>query len=126
MNDEEIKAALWFLKASKAPGSDGLHAGFFHRFWLLVGGSVKDEVKRIFGEKRIPDYLNKALITLIPKILGLETIGSYRPISFCNTIYKMVTKIIVAKLRPFLSKLVSPFQTAFVLGRRGTDNTIIV
>ena len=126
LNDEEIKATLWSFIASKAPGSDGLHVGFFYQFWLLVGGSVKDEVKRIFGEKRIPDYLNKTLITLIPKILRPETIRSYRPISLCNTIYKMVIKIIVARLRPFLSKLVSHFQTSFVPGRRGMNNAIIV
>ena len=126
LNDEENKAVLWSLKASKAPGPDGLHAGFFYRFWLLVGGSVKDEVKRTFGEKRIPNYLNKTLIALIPKILGLETIRSYRPIGLCNTVYKMVTKIIVAKLRPFLSKLVSLLQTTFVPGRRRTYNAIIV
>ena len=29
---EEIKAALWSMKASKAPNLDGLHAGFFQRF----------------------------------------------------------------------------------------------
>ena len=32
---EEIRAALWSLKAFKAPGPDGLHAGFFRDFgWL--------------------------------------------------------------------------------------------
>ena len=30
--DEEITSALWSLKAFKAPGPDGLHAGFFQRF----------------------------------------------------------------------------------------------
>ncbi|XP_030941731.1 uncharacterized protein LOC115966695 [Quercus lobata] len=27
--EDEVKAALWSLKAFKAPGPDGLHAGFF-------------------------------------------------------------------------------------------------
>lgn len=27
--DEEIKATLWSLKATKAPRSDGFHASFF-------------------------------------------------------------------------------------------------
>ena len=27
--NEDISAGLWSLKAFKAPGSDGLHAGFF-------------------------------------------------------------------------------------------------
>ena len=39
--------------------------------------------------------------------------------------YKVVTKIIVARLRPYLDKLISPMQTAFVPGRKGIDNIII-
>ncbi|XP_075640270.1 uncharacterized protein LOC142612022 [Castanea sativa] len=59
------------------------------------------------------------------EIQGPKTLGNYRPISLCNTVYKMVTKIIVARLRPFLDKLISPLQMAFVLGRKGIDNVII-
>ena len=32
VSEEEISAALWSLKAFKAPSPDGLHAGFFQRF----------------------------------------------------------------------------------------------
>ena len=96
------------LKAFKAPGPDGLHAGFFHRFWLVVGKSVIDVIKKIFSEKTDPDYLNRTLIALIAKIQSPETLSNYRPISLCNTVYKIVTKIIVARLRPHLDKLVSP------------------
>ena len=123
--EDEIKAALWSLKAFKAPGLDGLHAGFFQRFWLTMGSSVINEVKKVFVDRRVPDYLNRTHIALIPKIQGLETLGNYRPISLCNTVYKIITKIIVARLRPFLDKLISPLQTAFVPGRRGIDNAII-
>ena len=45
ISDEEISSALWSLKAFKAQGSNGLHARFFQCFWLLVGESVKAEVK---------------------------------------------------------------------------------
>ena len=74
----------------------------------------------------MPEYLNRTLIVLVPKCQNPETINNYRPISLCNTIYKVVTKIIVARIRPLLSNLISPVQAAFVLGRRGVDNTIIV
>ena len=76
--------------------------------------------------RAVPEYLNKTLITLIPKKRNPETLNNYRPISLCNTIYKMVTKIIVARIRPLLPDLISPLQSAFVLGRQGVDNAIIV
>lgn len=68
VSNDDISAGLWSLKAFKAPGLDGLHAGFFHRFWLLVGDSVREEVKNIFSTGKIPMYLNQTLITLIPKM----------------------------------------------------------
>ena len=126
VTEEEIKTALWSLKAFKAPGPDGLHAGFYQRFWLIVGKSVIEEVQRVFRERKIPTYLNQTHIALIPKIQGPETLGNFRPISLCNTVYKIVTKTIVARLRPHLDKLISPLQTAFVPGRKGIDNAIIV
>ena len=64
--EDEIKAALWSLKAFKAPGSDGLHVGFFHMFWLIVDSSVVSVVKKVFLERKVSNYLNKTHIALIP------------------------------------------------------------
>ena len=91
-----------------------------------MGNSVVDVVKKVFEEKSVPEYLNRTIIALIPKIQSPETLNNYRPISLCNTVYKIITKIIVSRLRPFLDKLISPLQTAFVPGRKGIDNVIIV
>ena len=124
-SDEEIRGALWTLKPFKAPGPDGMHAGFFRRFWPIVGRSVIREVQKIFANRKVPEFLNCTHIALIPKNQGPETLGSYKPISLCNTVYKVVTKIIVNRLRPYLDKLISHFQSAFVLGRKGVDNVII-
>ena len=110
---------------NEAPGPDGLHAGFFQCFWLTIGASVTEEVLKAFADRCIPDYLNKTHIFLIPKIQGPETIANYRPISLCNLVYKIISKVIVACIRPHLDRLISPYQVAFVLGRKGVDNFII-
>ena len=47
----------------------------------MVGNSVKSEVKSIFANQRVPDYLNQNLVALIPKQLGPEEVSQYRPIS---------------------------------------------
>ena len=84
-----------------------------------------EEVQKIFAVRRVLEVINCTHIALIQKIQGVETLGNYRPISLCNTVYKVITKIIVARLRPYLDKLISPMQTAFVSGRKGIDNIII-
>ena len=85
-----------------------------------------EEVRKIFTAMEIAEELYRTHITFIPKILGSETLNNYRPISLCNTVYKIVSKILVARLRPLLGKLISPLQFAFIPSRRGTDNAIIM
>lgn len=68
VSSEEIKGALWSMKPYKVPGPNGLHTGFFQRFWLITGASVTREVERVFATSSVPDYLNKTLIVLILKM----------------------------------------------------------
>ena len=63
---------------------------------------------------------------LILKCKSPESLYNYWPISLCNSVYKLVTKIIVGHLRHLLPSLVSPLQTAFVHSRKGVDNAILV
>lgn len=51
---------------------------------------------------------------------------NFRPIGLCNTSYKLVTKIIVARIKPFLPLIIGPTQSSFLAGRRAADNAIIV
>ena len=123
--DREIWDALRSMKSYKASGSDGMHAGFYQRFWLIVGESVRSEVKQILASQKVPDYLNQTLIALIPKQLGPETVSQFKPINLCNTVYKIVSKILVQRIRPLLPRLISPMQAVFLKGRRGANNVII-
>ena len=79
----------------------------------------------IFNSGVIPEYLNETLITLILKCQYPESLNNYKSISLCNTVYKVVSKIIVGRIRPLISKLISPIQVAFVPGRKGIDNVVI-
>ena len=123
--DEDVRSGLWALKPFKAPGPDGIHAGFYQHFWHEVGNSVCKEVKKIFRDGMVPDQLNETLVTLTPKCKSLESLNNYRPISLCNLVYKIVSKIPVERIKPYLNKLVSPIQTAFVPGRKGLDNILV-
>ena len=125
VSDEDVRIGLWALKPFKVPGPDDLHAGFYQHFWHEVGKSVCEEVKVVFKDGLVPDQLNDTLVTLIPKCKNPESLNNYRLISLCNSVYKIVSKILVERIRPYLNKLVSPFQTTFVPGRKGLDNILV-
>ena len=66
--------------------------------------------------------LNKTFITLIPEVSVPEVVTQFRPINFCNVTYKIITKIIVIRLKPLMNSLISPFLNAFIQGRNISDN----
>ena len=90
-----------------------------------MGKSICEEVKAIFKDGLVPDHLNETLVTLIPRCNRPESLNNYKLISLCNSVYKIASKILVERIRPYLNKLVSPFQTTFVPGRKGLDNVLV-
>ncbi|GKV21615.1 hypothetical protein SLEP1_g31576 [Rubroshorea leprosula] len=125
-SDKEIHDALFSLKPFKAPGPDGLHPMFFQRMWPVVAEILCSDIKNAFCLSSIPEGWNDCLISLIPKINNPETVQQFRPIGLCNTTYKIISKILVNRIKPILESLISPCQASFVPGRKGTDNILIL
>ena len=46
-------------------------------------------------------------------------------ISLCNVIYKVISKILVNRLKPLMNDLIIPYQNAFIKGRSITDDILI-
>lgn len=91
----------------------------------ICGEEVSNLILTAFIKGKIPNGLNHTLITLVPKIQGPKYMHLFRPISLCNTIYKIITKIIVSRIRPFLTQWISPCQASFVPGRNISDNILV-
>ncbi|WCJ31242.1 DNAse I-like superfamily protein [Euphorbia peplus] len=124
-SDEEITSALFDMSPWKAPGIDGMQTGVYQRHWSIMRSTVCSFIKKTFREGFFDDELNKTLIVLIPKKSKPDLFGDLRPISVCNVLYKIITKIIANRLKPHMPKLVQPQQTSFVAGKNITENIII-
>lgn len=126
VSKEEVFGALSTMKPFKAPGPDGFQAVFFKQYWSIVGEDVWKLVSDAFTFGKIDPALADTLIALIPKVDSSKTFKEFRPISLCNTMYKILTKVLVHRIRPILCKLIGPFQSNFHPGRGTTDNAIVL
>ena len=125
VSDSEIHNAVFQLDPHKAPGSDGFGASFFQDHWVVIKEHLCAAIKDFFRSGKLLKEVNHTLITLIPKVANPETTAHFRPISLCNTVYKIVAKILVNRMKPILQRIVHPAQSAFIPGRTIHDNILI-
>lgn len=52
--------------------------------------------------------------------------ADFRPISFVNMIYKLLSKLVADRMSKITPKLISSHQTTFIQGKVISDNTILV
>lgn len=123
--EKEISDALFQIGPLKAPDPDGFHARFFQRNWDILKSEVVLAVHAFFQNGEMPEGLTDMVIVLIPKGNDRWSLKDFRPISLCNMIYKVISKCLVNRMRPFLDELISETQSAFIPGRMITDNALI-
>ncbi|CAB4286403.1 unnamed protein product [Prunus armeniaca] len=126
VTQEEVFDTVKSLSPSTSPRLDGFTGAFFQHHWAVVGTDVFRLVQSFFHSGKLPRQLNHTLITLIPKIPNPRNMKQWRPISLCNVIYKIISKILTNRLKTVLPQIISPHQSAFVAERQITDNILVV
>ncbi|GLT93128.1 hypothetical protein SLE2022_109330 [Rubroshorea leprosula] len=116
---------LFSMKGLKSPGLDGIQPIFYQKHWEVVSGTLLSFVNNALRDGHFEHSLLHAHITLIPKGENPDTIQKFRSICLLNVAYKVLSKFIVNRLRPFLQHLIGPFQNSFLTGRSTIDNIIL-
>lgn len=121
---DDMKSALFQLYPTKAPGPDGYPTHFFQRNWELCGGEVTNVVLHILLGEESPEVINKTLLVLMPKVKDPLQLSQFWPISFCNVLYKITSKVLANRLKQIFPDIISEEQSAFVPGWLIIDNII--
>ncbi|KAL8092543.1 hypothetical protein AgCh_034709 [Apium graveolens] len=122
---QEVKQALFSMHPDKSPAPDGMSPGFYQKFWHIVGEDVYQSVQHFFQKGKFEDNITDTTIVLIPKKPNPVNMTELRPISLCNVVYKIASKVLSNRFKKVLNEIISETQSAFVPGRLITDNLMI-
>ena len=125
-SQREFTAALQHLKPGKAPGPDSifpeliLHGGAALKSWL------RDFISSCLRRLKIPKIWRRALVVMIPK--PGKPVGdpkSYRPISLLCVPYKILERLIYARVEPLINPLLPKEQAGFQRGKSTVDQVVL-
>lgn len=106
-NEEEVLSIVKPLNPWKAPGLGGFNDQFYKSCWNIIGKDVLSIVQQFF-----------------PKCNTTQMVSDFRPISLCNEICKIISKILVKRLKLVIHKYISDEQAAFIEGKEIVDNVV--
>lgn len=104
---EELERIVFHMRKGKAPGPDGFLVGFFQEFWDIIKLDLLEVIQKSQRNKQMLRALNATFIALIPKCEGADRLGQFCPISLCNLIYKIISKLIAERLKKCLGAIIS-------------------
>ena len=113
------------MHPTKAPGLDGMSAIFFQNYWGIVGNDVICMILNVLNSNMSMVEINKTNITLVPKIKNPIKMTDFRPLSLCNVVYKLISKVLINRLKVILPQTISENPSAFLSGRLITNNVLV-
>ena len=120
---EEVLGAIAQLAIGKSPGPDGIPPEFYRTFATLLA----DDMTAMFNECWEEGSLNPSMllgeIILLYKKKDPRDPRNYRPITLLNLDYKILTKVLVGRMKKVIDTVISEEQTGFVPGRVITWNS---
>ncbi|KAL8124141.1 hypothetical protein AgCh_011956 [Apium graveolens] len=122
---DEVKQAVFSMHPDKSAGQDGLNPAFFQSFWSIVAQDVFDFCRIFIESGELPVGVNRTILCLILKVKVPTNMKDLRPISLCNVLLRILSKVLSNRLKACLGSIISNTHSAFVEGILLTDNAII-
>ncbi|KAG1654471.1 hypothetical protein FOA52_006073 [Chlamydomonas sp. UWO 241] len=118
----EVRAAATHSKPGTAPGPDGIPVDV----WRKLGEPAFELLAAVFTAVGAtggtpPGFLD-GVVASIYKAKNAADAANYRPFTMLGSDYRILAKVLATRWTPLLSAVVGPEQTAFLAGRRISDN----
>jgi hypothetical protein len=108
---KDVTEAIKALPVEKAPGHDEIPMEFYHELVDEVASTLLRTFTTMLNVGTTLAYINKGLITLIPKFGDWARLGNWRPITLLGNTYKILAKVFTKRIQSALTHIIRPNQT---------------
>jgi hypothetical protein len=121
---DECWQAVRKMRNERSPGPDGLPAEFYKLFFPIFGQYFVDMINSVYEQlDELPASMRTSYITLLcKKPEQRQFLSNWRPISLLNVDYKIISRVLVGRIRKILEHIVNKNQTSAVPGRSVINN----
>ena len=124
---EELGEVLKDCATIKSPGLDGFPYEFYRTTWSVIGSTFTKIIKNQLDRGSIIVSNTVGATRLCPKVQGIPKVDQLRPITLLNCDYKILSKLLVKRLKPVLPSIIRSSQLCTVQGKNilfGVNNII--
>ncbi|KAI0492263.1 hypothetical protein KFK09_026532 [Dendrobium nobile] len=122
----KIRNVVFSGASSSSPRPHGFNFQFYKSSWHILGPSLCKAVKSFSVKGYLPKGIKSTAIFLIPKTSHVNFVSNFRPISLCNTLNKIISKILATRLKCIMPLIINKARAVFISNRISTDNVILV
>lgn len=91
---------------------------FYLEFFDFVKGDILKVVQESQCSQKVLRALNSTFLALIPNKKDYAAFKDFISISYCNVIYKIISKVIAHHINPILNDIIVDEKFSFLHGRK--------
>lgn len=123
----DFELAISSLNDNKSPGQDGLNSEFYKKFKCQLMPILSSVFSAMADLGTVPNSFTDGVINIFYKKKGdKHSLSNYRPISLLNTDYKILTKMLVNRMKHVIASIVGDTQAYSIPGRNISDSILTV
>ena len=111
---EELRHIVGSCDNNKSPGLDGLSYEFYKVTLNIIEKDLVEVLQCQLDRRKIVDSNKEGVTRLCPKVVGVPAVDELRPITLLNCDYKILSKILVRRMRPKLPFIIKSGQLCTV------------
>ena len=120
-SEEECNKAIEKLKQNKAAGPDNICSELIKKGGSGIKERIRKLIVQIWQKEKMPEEWNTGLIVPILKKGNPRQCKNYRGITLLNICYKILTNIMLGRIKCYAEQSIGEYQNGFKSGRSTVD-----